>query len=298
MSTDVTQSLAALEQWAPRIGVLSASGDSALERAYRMALRQRRIPCIQFIDIWANYALRFHSGPESGEQPDFPDIALTIDDAARRGMIADGIPASIIHVIGQPYFEALRTSSREARTTGDAGPTRVLIATQPVSRYHGRRLGYDEHDFLHCCLDAWRRRAANWDQVDVAIHPEEARDCHLATLAHYSGRIRVVEGDALQLDRYAAVLGMYSSLLVHALLADTPAASVQPGTGANDSCQFSALGMIPRWTEVAQLSDWLDNATDFHTSRKMETPPVVNLLLRNLAGSCDRFEQFLLAHRS
>ena len=246
---DLPHALALLEKSPPRIGVLSSSGDSGLERAFRSALRQLRIPCYQFIDIWANYALRFRAG-EDKTQLDFPDAVLTIDSAAREAMITEGIPANIINVIGQPYFEARRTELH-AQPVAPERPGRVLIATQPVAHYHGRSLGYDEHDFLRCCLDAWQQRAADWERIDVAIHPEQPRDAHAATLARYSGRIRVIENPGMQIRNYTVVLSMFSSLLVQAFLAGIPAASIQPGAGTDDICHLSAQGLIPRWTQVA-----------------------------------------------
>lgn len=292
-SANLSQHVAALDEWTPRVGMLSSSGDSELEHVFRSALKQRRIPCFQFVDMWANYALRFHAPAQGGPPLHLPDAVLTIDENARHAMISEGIPDSIIRVIGQPYFEAIQ-ARYQARAADRARGNRVLIATQPVSRYHGRRLGYDEHDFLRCCLEALQRSAIGWERVDVAIHPEESRDRHLAELARISNRIDVVDGAGLFIDDYAAVLSMNSSFLVHALLAGVAVASVQPGALADEFCQLAALGMIPRWTEVAQLSEWLDNVDVFQASAAARPP---TLMQHALAGSCDRFEHFLLAAR-
>ena len=277
----------------PQKALMSASSNSKIEQSFRAALKQAGVPCYQFIDTWANYALRFHCIDSDGNAAlDFPDKILTLDALARARMIEEGIPEDIIKIIGQPYFEDhyLRVTTEPAPSSK---PNKTLLVTQPVAKYHGRGLGYDENDFLVTCLNAWRTAGLDWKLLGLAIHPEEDPKLHLNCIKSYSSKIAIVNNPSQKIPVCALLIGMFSSLLVQAVLFGVPAVSVQPNAAGRDVCHLSAQGIIPRVTEVAELAAYLDNfirASNFAYPAKARAA-----FAEPFIGSCDRLEDFLLA---
>jgi hypothetical protein len=269
----------------PDVALLSASAGSALEQTARRQLRELKIPCIQFIDTWVNYALRFRS--ETGAI-DFPDKILTLDENARRDMMFEGIPDSLIRIIGQPYFEARYNLMSKMRGLG-VGGGRVLLVTQPLSVHVGKKYGYDEMDFVSGCLEAWRQSAQPWGMLDIVIHPAEDPAVYHALLGRYSPEISIVKNDDLDILKYTLVVGMYSSLLVQAFFANVPTVSFQPDA-LGDMCHLSKEGHIRRFTQIDGLAALFDNVFDSQpTNGAIPSSPLVSQLI----GSCDRLERLL-----
>ena len=276
---------AAITSAQPDLALLSASANSALEQTMRRRLREQRIPCAQFIDTWVNYTLRFRT--ETGEI-DFPDKILTLDGNARRDMILEGIPENLICTIGQPYFEACLRSMSGRRNHG-LHKKGVLLVTQPVSVHVGKEYGYDEEDFVSGCLEAWKQAGLPWGKLNIVIHPAENPAAYHSLLEQYSRDISIVKNSTLDILEHDLVVGMYSSLLIQAFLADVPVVSFQPGA-LSDMCHLSKEGHIRRYTQIDGLSAIFDNvfASEPAHSTNFSSP-----LISQLIGSCDRLERFL-----
>ena len=272
----------------PSKGLISTSIHSALENTFVTALKEQNIFCIQFIDVWINYKKRFETVKESGERNWlFPDEIFTLDETARSQMIAEGIPAQIINIVGQPYFE-LRMRSyarRQADTTSVSG--RILLVTQPISRFYGETLGYDEFTFMACCLEGARAAKINWNDLDVVVHPAEETAPYVKIFKSYSSLIRVVPNSELVVSDYGRMLGMFSSLLVQGLLAGIKICSVQPNPVGTDMC---FLPQIPRLHCPEDVCCWL---------REEQGPNRRNIKssfdLGALEGSCERIIRILKA---
>ena len=135
----------------------------------RGASRATGIPCYQFIETRADYALPFPPLDEA-RGLDLSDRIVTFDADAKAAMAADGMPEAKIEIIGQPYLEACH---HRLRLTVPAARARALLVTQPVAKHHGRRLGCDETTFPEARLDAWQMAERGWGTRDVIIHPDE-----------------------------------------------------------------------------------------------------------------------------
>lgn len=275
-----------IETLRPQLAVMSSSTHSPFEATFRQRLRQADVRCVQFIDMWVNYVVRFQ---DVSGQLDLPDVLLTLDDNARQAMVQEGLPEARIVVVGQPYFEA-RYQALQNETEVDASSGRALLVTQPISKYIGKQLGYDETDFLAGVLQAWRSSRHEWTQLDVIVHPEESRQHYRAVLDRYSSDINIVENTGLNLKNYSLMIGMYSSMMIHAMLSQTRAVSFQPGAQGADACHLSAQGIIERFTQIDELANFLGrDLRDFRRQSASPTP-----LLSAIQGSCDRLENFLL----
>lgn len=276
-----------IERISPWRALLSASVDSLLEQTFIRALKKRKILCYQFIDLWVNYSRRFQVIDGKQSYCLYPDKVLTLDEYAAQAMVEEGIPENLIEIIGQPYFEYqhanLKTSVRPKL------PNLTLLITQPVSRYYGKQLGYDEEGFIRACLSNWQALEQDWRLLHVIVHPAEDKETYEKILKDYSEEIQIVVKEDFNLRNYSLVLGMFSSLMVQSLMAGIPTASVQPGGTDQDQCFLSKCNYIPRLTKLDELYEFLKS---FYFNNKSNR--AANLFARSFAGSCQRLEALLL----
>ena len=256
---------AALAGWQPSL-VLASATSSAMEFAALEMARAGHIGTLQFVDTWNGYRRRLeHDGA-----PLRPDALLVINERAREEAIAEGLPAPVIRIIGQPAWEI-------GSNLPPAEPAIMVFADQPVARFYGNALGYDE-------VSAWdliaaTRRAAPdlFDELLFAPHParehgdaDGPEDCP----EDCDGMV----GGAAGLARAGTVLGMFSSLMTEALLGGRRVISVQPGAVGPDMCPHSRHALIPRVGTPEALVRALQNTSQVQPGD----------LRRSLAGSCER----------
>lgn len=258
---------------------MSATGESLIERSFLLNCRRRGLYTVQCIDNWLNYRARFVRAGITL----FPDRILTIDGRAAEAMIAEGIPAKLISIVGQPYVEY-----RKAQESTHRGKDGLLLITQPVSKYYDRVLGYDEGDFVIGAVEAAFRAGIRNDRIHINVHPAEQPSRYKDVLSRAFGAagdtICVVHGD-LVLPAYQMVIGMFSSVLVQAVLNLVPTASFQPDATAEDQCFLSAAELIPRITSADHLETFL---------KAPRLTKDVHELVSVIEGSCGRFEQIVL----
>jgi hypothetical protein len=202
-----------IDQSKPNMAILSSSSGSLLEDLFLQELKRRSLLACKFIDTWVNYSRRFERGAGKGEiHNTYPDKILTIDQKAKDEMIAENIPAELIEIVGQPYFEFCMSS-------GDANTSRVvedsaLLITQPVSRYYGAGLGYDEKSFVNVCLDSWRDLNSDFSKLNILVHPAEDCRWYQEAALKYSSDIRILSGGSCDVRAYSLVVGMFSSVMI------------------------------------------------------------------------------------
>lgn len=200
------------------------------ERRFIAAARRRGVRSLALLDFWSNYGARFSDA--SGQLAYLPDRIAVMDEAARAGLVAEGIPPELISVTGQPAFDALaqaraafgppeRDALRAAYGTA-RHDLQVLFASQPLGC---------EHAVLHDVVDALEEIGAHdGNRFTLVIRPHPRENSHPYE-AYSSNAMRIIvsrEGDA----RSAAmasdlVLGMTSVLLVEAWYLRCRVASLQ-----------------------------------------------------------------------
>lgn len=262
----------------PAACVASTSSESKLERAFIRAARAAHVPTAQLIDNWVNYVERFRVGGETL----YPDHIFTLDETARARMVRDGIPADRIRIIGQPYLEYTL-----AHPAAAGSRSKVLIISQPIDRYYRKTLGYDQWDFVAVCLEAWASSGGDARVVEVNVHPAEDLADYQRFLAGRGSAARALKQADLAFGDYAHFLGMFSSVLLQGVLHRVPTASVQPGAveGGPDKCALSENGMIPRFTDVGALTEYLGRPV---------AAPDASRLERVVMGSGARLKRFIL----
>lgn len=256
--------------------IASTSSESKLERAFIRAAKASHVPSAQLIDTWVNYAERFRVAGETL----YPDRILTLDEPARARMIREGIPADLIRIIGQPYLEFTL-----ARQTSGGSRSRMLLVSQPIDRYYQKTLGYDQWDFLAACLEAARLSGGDASAIDVNVHPAEDLAAYERFLAAGGSAATAMKRADLAYGDYAHFLGMFSSVLLQGVLHGVATASVQPGAVGPDKCTLSENGLIPRFTDVASLAEYL---------RRPAAAPDASRLQRVVLGSTARLKRFIL----
>lgn len=272
---------AVIEHVSPRMALISASG-TPVEHIAVLAAREVGATTAQYVDYWGNYRRRFAKGDNV-----WPHAVLAPDAESVAEMLAEGVPSAPIRVVGQPYMES-RLAYYAATAPPSARPV-ALALTQPVARFYGRTLGYDEVDFMDLLLETWINCGGQGLGLEVLVHPAE--DAALYRRFQRPGLdLSVRQGDLGDIRAYRVVLGMFSSLLVHGVMAGIPTISVQPGDGVQDICVLSRRGYIPRTTTVSGLAHELmrcaSNAPGFST-------PGESGLTHSLQGSLDRLQTFI-----
>jgi hypothetical protein len=274
---------AILGKYKPDQIVASASGNSVIERAFVVAAKGKRIHCTQFVDYWVNQSQRFKTSSSEGANWRLPDTILTLDSRSKHAMELEGIPQNIIEVIGQPYFEEKLSYHRRQVQCGRSSA--LLLITQPVSRFYGQSLGYTEDTFFETALDSLAG-ARNPDlSVHVLVHPSEDVDHYRRRLPTFLSNIRIYQDRQPPLEQYSHALGMFSSVMVHTLLAEVGTASLQPGAVGDDMCHLSKFGFISRYESAKETSDFLNSVNRM---------PDLTEMRASFSGSLARLKAFLV----
>jgi len=277
-----------VERLQPDKSLISTSGNSSLENSFVRALQTKQISCAQLIDNWVNFAARFQVAEIDGKHLMLlPDFILTLDEISKQRMIKEGLPEDKIIIIGQPHWEACLHKPRTKHIKSD--PNLALIATQPISHYYLKSLGYDEMDFVYCCCEAWETLGVDWQQLHLLVHPSEDPSIYNNLLKKNGWQIQIVQNTELQLSRYSLMMGMFTSMLNQSLLERVHAISVQPAATGDDKCFLSEVGFIPRFLTSKQLKIYLLDKWPFANECYQEE----SCLDKIVDGSLARLEDFL-----
>ena len=230
----------ALDRLQPKVIILGTSHDSWTERFILEYGRDQGIYCLGVVDWWSNFGRRF-STPGTGDLRYLPDAICIMDEDARQGCIADGISSTLLHVVGNPYWDYLLTISDEVRRTtrmkvreklGIPNGAVLVLAISSNLRNLNLDLGYDETDFWRAIIplpnETTDGRPIIWS---VKPHPREQRHDLETMLDIYDARPLFIEGfsafEAVNAADY--IIGMCSSVLFEAALLGKPVVSLQPG---------------------------------------------------------------------
>ncbi len=236
---DVLQEMAELEYLAGL--VLGRDWGTDLDVQALSWARNRGVKSIVLLDYWSNYAVSFRD--KTGKYH-WPDAYLVMDDMARQEAIAEGVPADILHIVGQPGLDKFCTVGDSSAPDKD-----VLFLSQPLSMLYGDSLGYTEQSVLadvrRACRECGRK-------LEVKFHPKDDENFQ----QQYQDI--AVTGDVDELMKhYRLVIGMNTMALLHAVLMRVPVVSYQPDLLGTDGCITSRLGLSRSLTHHEELIDVL-----------------------------------------
>ena len=258
----------ALQLGAWRPDVVCASATHAPVEAAAIALaRERDIPVVRFIDTWYGYRDRLGSDGRL----DVPERVLVIDGEAVRQAVSEGLLRAVLEPVGQPAWE-------DVVALPPADRRHVMFVSQPVERLFGARLGYTEFSAWQLLYETAVRRPDLISRLVFAPHPEDVMPPPAEDAI-----VRVAPRGRKDLGGVGTVVGMFSSLMIDALLAGRHVISLQPGAVGPDMNRIGTQRIL-RATTAEELTEAL---------LAPSIPP--DCLRDALKGSCDRLERTLLA---
>lgn len=221
--------------------------------------RKRSVKTVVVLDYWSNYADSFC---DKGT-PCWPDVYLVMDELARQEAVAEGVPAHLLKIVGQPGLDKFCV-----KAGNDCSIDRdVLFLSQPLSLLYGNSLGYTEQgvlaDVVKACEECGRK-------LDVKFHPKDE------TSFRQQYQDVSVDGDVDELMRhYRLVVGMSTMALLHAALMGVPIVSYQPNLIGKDGCITNRLGLsrcLKSYGELRGVLSGVIRGTPV-TVGEMETQP-------------------------
>ena len=142
--------------------------------------KDHKIPSVSIIEHWGWYRKRF----EHKNELVLPDFIIVNDNIAYGEAVAEGLPASIIKPLGNPYLEKLSSksfamhSAVELRNRYDIPLDKrvILFISEELKKSFAKNtsdyLGYDEFSVLDSLISQKRKT----DYIIIKLHPEEPRD--------------------------------------------------------------------------------------------------------------------------
>lgn len=263
---------------APDVLITGTGSETNLEKYAWESASRLGIASLAILDQWVNYGVRFSEFNlyqldeyrANPRHPYMPDRILVMDETARQGLIADGIPAERIAITGQPYFEFVSERGRHFReATRRDDIYRVLFVSEPISKFSASAAelphGYSEGSIRQAIRDVLSEIHAETGkrfELAVRLHPLEEDPDHL-TAASEDGVVVVIdtiEHPWRSIHACDLVTGMASMLLFEAYLMDKPVLSVQIGLTGEDPFILSRIGCLPTVTDRQRLHDEFSRA--------------------------------------
>jgi hypothetical protein len=255
-----------------------AGVDAALVRAGKRV----GIPTVCVLDAWVNYRERFMGPDDTTILPSaIPDLITVMDGFTVREMVDLGFPPAILHVVGQPAFDAwverssspawarMRADARRALSVGE-DERLIVFFSQPLDNDYGppgspRHRGYDQRT----AFAALQQAIAGLNprpRLVIKPHPREPVGAYEQAEAGATDAYVVVPsvGEMVSTDSLTAgadlVVSMTSVTLVQAMLAGTPIISLQPDLHVDDTNVLGRMGITPPVTDVSALPSAIKSA--------------------------------------
>jgi hypothetical protein len=265
-----------MNEISPDFILTGTSASDFTERYLWRIAGEMGIPCFAVLDHWINYGQRFSDYAiselveykKNRVHPYLPTNIIVMDDIAKAEMIKDGIEPELIITAGNPHFTKL---IRFAETFSDkdieefkeslgipASNFLITFASEPISTVYveggGSELywGYSEYTILREILEALSIILPQYRgnvTLFVKLHPKEASSCHDETIRHFrQNKCTIIvdrECDHLKILRSSdLVIGMFSMLLIEAVIMRKPVISVQIGLKRENPFVLDRLGVL------------------------------------------------------
>lgn len=243
----------------------SSSVSDTLPLALARKARDAGIPIVHLLDNWSAYASRLAT---DGLPPLVPDVYAVMDEAAREGAAAEGLPPETLVIVGHPGLGEIVTPLRprdiDRRNSAEllGLPTDKLLLAF-LDEAFAEALGRDEHLPGHpgftedTILPAFASALAPFaDQVYVVLLPHpRGNPANLAALWKKSrqglaGEILTLTQGRHILPAINGIAGMASILLYEAWLTGLPVLSMQPG------CRWDSLRRFAFLDGIAYADTW------------------------------------------
>lgn len=216
----------------PSLIVAGTSGGLSLEKRVLPIAQELRIPTLSILDFWTNYKARFNfDGLSELDLRALPTHILVMDMFAKREMMREGFPETILRVTGNPYFDTFRGTPRLKRDTEKIVFFDQALAKVMVADWH-EDYGYTEAQVFFDLLETLTSLDFK-GTVYISFHPlNPKRDIY--DVAIHAFRIPVKKLEPVEkpfettLREVGLFFGMNSGMLLEASLRGLLAVSYQP----------------------------------------------------------------------
>jgi hypothetical protein len=160
-------------------GTSLGSAEESLDKQLVVWAKANRIPVISIIEHWSWYRKRFEV---DNSELLLPDYILVNDTIALQDAIAEGLPASMLYAMGNPYLEQLCTNQLEhceseiilKQYSLPADKQLLFFISEALKDTFkvgtGDYMGYDEFEVLDSIVSQLREN----EHLVIKLHPEES----------------------------------------------------------------------------------------------------------------------------
>ena len=245
--------------------IFTATSNNNYEHNIRLLSKEKRIKTIAFIDHWTSYFKRFTFNNKTL----FPDEIWVINNIAKKEAIEAGLPEGKIFISGNPFYEKIRKFipkvDKECFLRSHDLPVNKKIImfiserlreSFPKDAKDNCALGFDEFTVLSDILNSFFQ-IYNKDLIDfpkylflIKIHPREKMNKFDSLIKNRKYNFLNIEVrkkiDPLTINYYSDyVLGMFSNMVIEALLMEKKVLRVQTGQVGEDILKFDEVNCEP-----------------------------------------------------
>lgn len=252
-----------LERYRPDVVVSTLLGpeERSLDRAAVRCCRERGVRHVAVLDSWSHILSRFDRTSDGGFV--LPTVIAVPDALTKAQLCAAGISEQRIVFTGHPFFDEITPRSELVRNR----PRRICFLLQPLrglaAEGHPESAVYTEYDATELFFQALSG-ISDPDGIDIILkeHPRRSSCYRIPTdMPHKVSVIRDEAGGWQVVQSADLVVGMSSTLLVYAFLANIPVVVTQPGLSANEDPNIlTRYGMVVNASTVECLRRELRDA--------------------------------------
>lgn len=241
--------------------IFTATSGNNYEHNIRLLSKEKSIKTIAFIDHWTSYFKRFTFNNKTL----FPDEIWVINNIAKKEAMEAGLPEVKIFISGNPFYEKIRKFipkvDKECFLRSHDIPvdkkiimfiSENLRESFPKDAKDKCILGFDEFTVLYDILNSFLQMH-NKDLIDfskylflIKVHPREKMDKFDSLIKNRKYNFLNIEVrkkiDPLTITYYSDyVLGMFSNMIIEALLMGKKVLRVQTGQIGEDILKFDEV---------------------------------------------------------
>lgn len=241
--------------------VFTATSNNSYEHNIRLLSKEKRIRTIAFIDHWTNYFKRF----TFNDKTLFPDEIWIINDIAKKEAIETGLPEDKIYLSGNPYYAKVKKfipkDNKESflREHGIPLNKKIIMFISddlresfPKNSYNKCVLGFDEFtvlsDVLNSLCEIHNKGLIDFSKYLflIKIHPRGKMSKFDSLIRNRKYKFLNIEVrkkiNPLTIIYYSDyVLGMFSNMVIEALLMGKKVIRVQTGQIGEDLLKFDEV---------------------------------------------------------
>ena len=305
-----------IEKWLKRINPdLIITGTSANDRTEKLiwhVSKKLKYKTIAILDQWINYGLRFSDyGVEDYElyQSDkcfkyLPDSIYVMDNFAKEMMVLEGVPKTIIKVVGNPYFdyifEKYKADSKAQKIKRDV--VKILYISEPITETYMKNkktspLGYDELGIfrtLYHVLERICKIKKIEIELKIRVHPKGNPNKYysLIELENLKNKSILIEVDTEKdgfksMQNNHIICGMSSIFLIEAAILKKPILSIQTGLKTTNPFVLDQQKVISSVFEVEEIENRIgriiegNSVVDYNWSLKPNACETIKRILED-----------------